>query len=63
MVFLLDKDEDGFVEPRGAEPLLRFVSLALDALQLFAVDTREEAAVVIIDPQSSSLSPSEKPAV
>ena len=46
LVFLLDKDE-----PKGAaaESLLGFVSFALDALRLFAVDTREEAAVLITD--------------
>ena len=60
MVFFNDAEEHGFEEPTVPDHLLREVNLALDAL-LLAVETRDEAAVLIIDWEPSSLS--EKPAV
>lgn len=65
LVFFDDTGEHGFEEPTVPDHLLREVSLALDAL-LLAVETRDEAAVLIIDCEPSSSSPSsssERPAV
>lgn len=61
MVFLEDAEESGFAEPTVPDHLPGVVNLALDAL-LLAVETRDEAAVLIdCEPSSSSLS--EKPAI
>ena len=48
LVFFDDAEEHGFEEPTVPDHLLTEVNLALDAL-LLAVETRDEAAVLIID--------------